>query len=61
MGRDGAGWGERRSAWGGAEAEAEAEEEARKRRSLRRRGAGRSGGVGWAEKRRDFVIWSWEW
>lgn len=26
------------------------------RRSFRRWGAGRSGGVGWTEKRRDFII-----
>jgi len=29
--------------------------------SLRRRGPGRSGGVGWGEKRRDFIIGTWEW
>ena len=48
--------GTRRSARGVAEAE-----EAQRRRSLRRRGAGRSGGVWWAEKRRDFIIGTWEW
>ena len=47
--------GTRRSARGVAEAEAE---EAQRRR---RRGAGRSGGVWWAEKRRDFIIGTWEW
>jgi len=50
--------GTRRSARSVAEAEAE---EAQRRRSLRRRGAGRSGGVWWAEKRRDFIIGTWEW
>jgi hypothetical protein len=36
-------------------------EEARRQRRPRRRGAGRSGGVGWVEKRRDFIIGTREW